>query len=160
MLVFAQIPFTEGAGSLAGVSGTVHSSGLGVAVVVALYRLGLGWLVGRRRLLVVTSRHDGSDERISLHRYRIEDGTVRVAATPGPWRDDLAAKPVATIHGAPGPLAVTGRVSDDGRNEIVFDRTGRPAPSVIVPDRNWVIPAVVLGLALIGALWRTAGDDR
>ena len=74
--------------------------------------------------------------------------------------DDLAAKPVATIHGAPGPLAVTGRVSDDGRNEIVFDRTGRPAPSVIVPDLNWVLPAVVLGLALIGALWRTAGDDR
>ena len=125
------------AGSLPVVSGST----LTTSAVVVLFRLGFGWLIGRRWLLVVTGT--GDEHRITLMRYRMSQGAVRVAATPGPWLDDLDTKSVATIHAAPGPLAVTARRES---GEVVFERTGRPSPPVIVPDLNWVLPATVLVL--------------
>ena len=109
-----------------------------------LYRFGLGWLVGRRWLLVVTTEAEGAGTRTSVHRYRLEHDAVVVPSEPAPWLDDLAAKPVATIHAHPGPLAVAAELRAE---EVVFTPTGRQSPPAVVPDLNWVLPAVAAGLA-------------
>jgi hypothetical protein len=121
----------------------------GPQVLKLLYRFGLGWLVGRRWLLMVTNDAAGAGTRTSVHRYRLEDGAVVVPSRPAPWLEDLAAKPVATIHAHPGPLAVAAEL---GTDEVVFSPTGRPAPPPIVPDLNWVIPVVVVAFLALRAL--------
>jgi hypothetical protein len=124
----------------------------GAEAVKLLYRFGLGWLVGRRFLLMVTTTPEsGAGIRTTVHPYRLENGTVVVPSTPAPWLDDLAAKPVATIHAHPGPLAVSAEL---GADEVVFSPTGRPAPPPIVPDLNWVIPVVVVAILALRALVR------
>jgi hypothetical protein len=120
-------------------------------VLKLLYRFGLGWLVGRRWLLMVTNDAEGAGTRDSVHRYRLEDGAVVVPAESAPWLDDLAAKPVATIHAHPGPLAVA---ADLRAEEVVLTPTGRQAPPAVVPDLNWVLPAVVVALLGLRSLVR------
>jgi hypothetical protein len=114
-----------------------------------LHRFGLGWLVGRRWLLMVSNDAAGAGTRNSVHRYRLEDGAVVVPAQPAPWLDDLAARPVATIHAHPGPLAVA---ADLRAEEVVLTPTGRQAPPAVVPDLNWVLPVVVVASLALRAL--------
>jgi hypothetical protein len=124
-----------------------RSGSLGPEMVKLLYRFGLGWLVGRRWLLMVTSIPEGgAGTRTTVHTYRMEDGAVVVPSEPAPWRDDLAAKPVATIHAHPGPLAVGAEV---GADEVRLTPTGRQGPPAVVPDLNWVLPATAVGLAAL-----------
>jgi hypothetical protein len=108
-----------------------------------LYRFGLGWLVGRHWLLMVTTEAGGAGTRASVHRYRLEHDAVVVPSEPAPWLDDLAAKPVATIHAHPGPLAVAAELRAE---DVVLTPTGRQSPPAVVPDLNWVLPVVVAGL--------------
>ncbi len=132
-------------------SGSMSRPPLSARLVTVLFRLGFGWLIGRRWLLLVTSTGTGSDHRTTLLRYRKQEGAVWVAATPGPWLDDLANRPVATANAAPGPLAVAARRRN---GDVVLERTGRQSPPVIVPDLNWVLPAVAAALWVISRLLR------
>ena len=125
----------------------MKSGSPGPEMLKLLYRVGLGWLVGRRWLLMVTSIPEGgAGTRTTVHRYRLEDGAVVVLSEPAPWRDDLAAKPVATIHAHPGPLAVAAEV---GAEEVLLTPTGRQGPPAVVPDLNWVLPAAAVGLSAL-----------
>ena len=120
------------------------------------WRLGLGWLLGRRRLLLTTQDRSGAIRR-SLVPYRFYAGNLYVPARE-PWEADLEAVPRATAQAHPGPLAVhrrqasyaERRVLGEGR-WIVLEPTGEPVPMGVEPDLLWVwLLAVVAGV-----VWRT-----
>ncbi len=138
------------------VTGVPTKSGSpGPETLQLLYRFGLGWLVGRRWLLMVTTDAAGAGTRASVHRYRLEDGAVVVPAEPAPWLDDLAAKPVATIHAHPGPLTVAAELRAE---DVLLTPTGRQAPPAVVPDLNWVLP--VFAVVALAALRFSRGRPK
>ena len=118
------------------------------------WRLGLGWLVGRRTALLTTVRAD-SELRRSTIPFLFSGGWFYAPAA-APWIDDLLGHSEATIQAGPGPKGVTGRRIDDPRifdeakavaagtpwssaeNWVVFEPTGRIAPSMAAPDLVWV----------------------
>lgn len=118
------------------------------------WRLGLGWLLGRRTALLTTVRADGE-----LRRSRIPflfSGGWFYAPAAAPWIDDLLLHAEATIQASPGPKGVTGRRIEDPRilaeakavaagtpwsgadNWVLFEPTGRVTPMMVPPDLVWL----------------------
>jgi hypothetical protein len=111
------------------------------------WRLGLGWLVGRHRLLLTTA-----ERRLALP-YRFFAGTFYLVRTEEQWATDLDRHPAATIQAWPGPRSVRAReVTDPDEVELVArlwgqDRpvialqpTGQRTPEMTPPDLIWVWP--------------------
>lgn len=123
---------------------------------VLAWKLGLGWLVGRRFILLTTTA--GKDERRTGLRYAFAGGTFYVALDPeAPWARDLAAKPQALAQAAPGPRAVRARsIEDAGELEaargilgatgpvLALDGSGDRAPLMTGPDYAWVWPVAAV----------------
>ncbi|MBT8198648.1 MAG: hypothetical protein KJP12_05760 [Acidimicrobiia bacterium] len=126
------------------------------AALIIAWRLGLGWLVGRRFVLLTTSTQES--ERLSVLPYAFAGGTFYVPADPGaPWVGDVAAKPQALVQAAPGPRGVRARpvtrpdeltaarqalgVSGD---VMALDGSGDPSPMMTPPDLAWVWPVAAV----------------
>ncbi len=78
----------------------------------ALWRLGLGWLIGRRLLLLTTvGRRSGEPHRVVVG-FQFRAGTFYVISAAGSgtdWYRNLMARPPATIQAWPGPRSVRAR---------------------------------------------------
>jgi hypothetical protein len=143
------------------------------AAVLLGWRLGLGWLLGRRFLVVTTVAADGRLRR-SVVRYAFAGGNFYVPADGGAWQDDLESKATSTVQAYPGPKGVTGRRADDARDRevaaavlrrerpgpaarlepedaiYVFTPTGDRVPEMLPPDLVWVWgPLLISGLTLL-----------
>lgn len=100
------------------------------ALGILAWRLGFGWLVGRRYLLLTTSdRTDGL--RRTVLPYQFAGGNIYVISARGdePWYQDLRITARATIQAAPGPRSVVAHrieLPDDVRE--VFDLFHRRDP--------------------------------
>lgn len=98
---------------------------------VVAWRLGLGWLVGRRYLLLTTSDRTDGVRRVLLP-YQFAGGNLYVISASGdePWFHDLRTTPRATIQAAPGPRSVVAHridTPDDVRE--VYDLYARRDPT-------------------------------
>ena len=102
---------------------------------VALYRLRLGWMLGRRFLLLThTGRQTGKphDTVIEVMRRDADTGAVMVAAAWGDradWFRNLQAHPAAKITMGPKTWAVRAEVLpvEDGAQELYVYATDHPA---------------------------------
>jgi hypothetical protein len=124
------------------------------------WRLGLGWLLGRRHVLLTTQDRVGNLRR-SVVRYRFLAGNLYVIDDASPWVLDLDQVPRATAQAHPGPLAVRRRPPTAvemgvlGRGHwIVLEPTGEPVPPGIEPDLIWTWGAIAVAAALAGAAGR------
>lgn len=119
-------------------------------VAVLGWRLGLGWLLGRRRVLLTTQDRTGSVRR-SLVRYRFYAGNLYLPTDAAAWETDLGDVPRATAQAHPGPLGVRCRQpttaeqrSLGGGRWIVLEPTGEPVPPGVEPDLTWVLVLAAL----------------
>lgn len=118
------------------------------------WRIGLGWLVGRRFVLLSTTAPQGAIRR-TLVPARYDGGDVLLAGLDGAhWQEDLAAKPIANVQAHPGPLAARPIPTDegpriDGVTWFVAQPSGGIAPEMIGPDQAWVwaIPPIAWRLS-------------
>lgn len=128
------------------------------------WRLGLGWLVGRKVALLTTVDASGSPTHTVIP--YLFSGGVFFAPAEERFLADLASHPEATIQAGPGHKGVVGRriteadligeaeaiaaVHDvNGAHDwVMFEPTGRIAPTMTAPDLVWVwMVAVVAALA-------------
>jgi len=126
------------------------SSGIGVLA----WRLGLGWLVGRRWSLVTTTVPDGS-RRHSVVLSLFGDGNVYVRSG-GRYAEDLAHTPRALVQAGPGPLGVRCRPPIPAEEAalppgrwIVLEPTAEPVPDMVPTDLVWLWPLGVVVLAAV-----------
>jgi hypothetical protein len=117
--------------------------------MAVLWRLGLGWLIGRWLLLVTTTDHQAAVP------FRLFAGTFYLRAADVPWLD--GAEVSATVQAWPGPRSVKTREMDieeqavaaqqwDAADDYVaLSPTGQRSPEMVPPDLVWVWP-VALGL--------------
>lgn len=118
-------------------------------LVLVGHRLGLGWLLGRRFVVITTGGVGAAPVLHSVARFSWDRGEIVVPITdPGAaWLAELDSKPVAMIQAAPGPLASRAERHD---GSVRFRPTGQPAPLPVDSDLLWVLPS----LAVLGAvLW-------
>lgn len=127
-----------------------------LAAVLA-WRLGLGWLVGRRWALVTTTSSEGGLRRTVVP-YLFGDGSIYLPGA-GAYAADLGHTPRALVQAAPGPLGVRYRPPTPDEEAalpsgdwIVLEPTADPVPEMVPPDLVWLWPllaaldvAVVLG---------------
>lgn len=139
------------------------------ALVRLAWRLGLGWLVGRRLLLLTTvGRSSGRLHRVPVD-FVFRGGTFYVRSTAGEatdWCRNLAAQPVCTTQTWPGPKAARARRITDpdeladvalllGRERlepgtwVALEPTAQKAPLMLEPDLIWAWP-VAAALWLLG----------
>ena len=125
--------------------------------MVWAWRLGLGWLVGRRLLLLTTA------ERRVVLPFRLFADTFYLPLQRAAWVDDLERAPVATAQAWPGPRSVRVRpIGDaeelelaaglwgDDRPLVALSPTGQRTPEMTAPDLVWVWPLA----AIVAWLWR------
>lgn len=125
------------------------------------WKIGLGWLVGRRFVLLGTHSPSGGVRR-SLVPFVMFRGDLYLAAHPGAhWVDDVTRRPVANAQAHPGPLAVQVAPVDPDDAALLGDletlapdltterwfratSTGDVVPEMVPPDHVWVwgIPIV------------------
>ncbi|MBT8208106.1 MAG: hypothetical protein HKN07_06505 [Acidimicrobiia bacterium] len=128
------------------------------------WRLGLGWLVGRRIALLTTVRADGGLRKSQIP--FLFSGGWFYAPAAAPWIDDLKLHAEATIQAGPGHKGVTGRRIEDRReleeaktvaagtpwstvdDWVLFEPTGRVAPMMTPPDLVWVWAIVPVALTV------------
>lgn len=123
-------------------------------LAVLAWRLGLGWLFGRKWVLITTTTASGSIRRTATV-HVLGDGNLYVPAE-GDHADDLRQTPRALAQAAPGPLGVRPRqptpaevaALPDGR-WLVLEPTADPVPEIVPPDLVWLVP--VGGAALLAA---------
>lgn len=150
------------------------------------WRLGLGWLVGRRYLLLSTT--GGDAERRTLLPYVLAAGDVYLTAAGGePWLDDLGRTPRATVQAGPGSKGMRGRRLTDAAEVrhaaalhaahpragprlvrlrargvepvlVVLEPTGQITPGIVTPDLVWLWGAAAALVVLRRR--RSAGDPR
>jgi hypothetical protein len=126
--------------------------------MILAWRLGLGWLVGRHRILLTTA-----NERVVLP-FRFFAGTFYLRRVEASWVNDLASSPPATVQAWPGPRSVRARSIEDpeevtlvkhlwgGDGPVVaLSPTGQRTPDMTAPDLLWVWP---LGLVVWQAVRR------
>ena len=111
------------------------------------WRVGLGWLVGRRLALVSTHAPQGAIRR-TLVPAHIVGGDVLLAGIEGAlWQEDVATRPIANVQAQPGPLAARIEplgeepADDESNGRVRWYRataTGSPAPEMIGPDQIWM----------------------
>lgn len=110
-------------------------------LVVLAYRLGLGWLAGRRYAVLTTT---GPDKHVTHSvtplRWRAGEIIVPIEHESERWVRHLTERPVAMVQAAPGPLSA---VAERRGDAFVFRPTGQPAPYPVDSDLIWVIPAVI-----------------
>lgn len=118
-----------------------------------LWRLGLGWLVGRWRLLVTTT-----EVRAAVP-FRFFAGTFYLRAADAPWLD-VAREPAVTIQAWPGPRSMKVRAPDADERDlaaglwgsddelIALSPTGQRSPEMLAPDLVWLWPVAMLALLL------------
>lgn len=110
------------------------------------YRLGLGWLVGRRIAVLTTTAADKETEHAAVPiQWRGGEILVPVPNAAASWVANLEARPVAMVQAAPGPLS---SVAERRNGVVAFRPTGQPAPFPIDTDLIWVIPALLLAVVL------------
>jgi hypothetical protein len=132
-------------------------------MIVLAWRLGLGWLIGRKLLLLTTT-----ERRLALP-YRMFAGTFYLERTAAPWATDLDRSPFAMVQAWPGPRSVRARRIDDSDEQelaaalwgddrplIALDPTGHRTPEITPPDLIWVWPLAVAAWLL----WRRRGSRR
>ncbi|MEE8330909.1 MAG: hypothetical protein V3R84_03980 [Acidimicrobiia bacterium] len=129
--------------------------------MILAWRLGLGWLVGRNRILLTTA-----NRRVVLQ-FRFFADTFYLRRVEAPWVDDLAATPTATVQAWPGPRPVrvrqiddseeaelVGRLWGDGGSVIALSPTGQRTPDMTAPDLMWVLPTALVILVAARRLTR------
>jgi hypothetical protein len=130
-------------------------------MAIVAWRLGLGWLIGRRRILLTTAQR-----RVVLP-YRLFAGTFYLLGTDEPWAMDLVKSPQAMVQAAPGPRAVRARPLDDP-DELELARrlwsadapivalspTGQRTPGITAPDLLWVWPVAAVAVLTLRRLLR------
>ena len=127
----------------------VARSGVAQRLATWPWRIGLGWLVGRRFVLLSTSAPQGVIRR-TLVPALYDGADVLVAGLEGAhWQEDLAAKPVANVQAHPGPLAARLEPVADGPAVpgVTWYRvqpSGGIAPEMVGPDQAWVWGALPL----------------
>lgn len=125
-------------------------------MAILAWRLGLGWLIGRYRILLTTA------QRRVVVPYRFFAGTFYLVATAEPWVGDLAASPQAMVQAAPGPRAVRARPLDDPEELalarqlwqrqapiVALSPTGQRTPPITAPDLLWVWPTAAAALLML-----------
>lgn len=142
----------------------VARSGVAQRMATWPWRIGLGWLVGRRFALVSTQTPEGAIRR-TLVPAHIVGGDVLLAGLEGAhWQTDVVARNVATVQAHPGPLAARVEPVGDGTDDTVETHwhiaraTGAPAPAMVGPDQIWlwgIVPGLAVMWALVGR--RTPG---
>lgn len=129
---------------------------MSVRLAVLAWRLGLGWLLGRRWVLL-TTQQPGDELRRAISEYRFYDGNFYLES----WPDAAATRAMLQAH--PGPLGVRMRPATDrertvlGDGVIVLEPTGEPVPALVEPDLLWVWGLLAAAAALIGIRVRAAG---
>ena len=122
------------------------------------WRLGLGWLVGRRLVLVSTTAPQNAIRR-TLVPARFDGADILLAGIEGAhWQEDIATRPVANVQAHPGPLAARIEPTQDGPPIEGVDwyrarATGGIAPEMVGPDQVWAWGALPL-------LWRLSRSKR
>lgn len=120
-------------------------------MAILAWRLGLGWLVGRRMVLLTTS------QRRVVVPFRQFAGTFYLRKDGSAWVDDLAASPAVTIQAWPGPRSVRARTLEstqerrlvtelwgDDSEVVALSPTGQRTPDMTTPDLVWVWPLLAL----------------
>ena len=115
-------------------------------LVILAHRLGLGWLVGRR-YVVITTEGAGKEPVHHVSRFTYRDGEVIVPVDDEgtPWLQNLGTKNVAMLAAAPGPLS---SVAERRNGSVAFRPTGHPTFYPVDSDLIWVIPVVAFGMLL------------
>lgn len=124
------------------------------SIAVLAWRLGLGWLAGRKWALLTSLASDGS-VRHSAIPYVFGDGNIYLHSDRA-FAADLRQTPRALVQAAPGPLGVRSRpptpdevVALPPGDWIVLEPTAEPVPDMVPPDLVWLWPVgVAIGVAL------------
>ena len=126
-------------------------------VVVLGWRVGLGWLLGRRRMLLTTTIEPGGLRR-SWVPFTLGDGNL-YAEGGGAWTTDIVRHPQAMAQAFPGPLAVRARPLDPregavltGEGLVAFEPTGEIVPDPIEPDLALAATAVCVVATVVAGL--------
>ncbi len=125
-------------------------------LVLLGYRLGLGWLIGRRLLVLTTGTAGGEQLTRTVLPFTWHRGVLSVECDgTEPWVAELTRRPIAMAQAAPGLLAVTSVRTPSG-----FDLapTGQPSPPPVMPDLNWVWLLPVLALVVRRRLRRNRSN--
>ena len=107
------------------------------------WRIGLGWLVGRRFVLLSTSAPQRAVRR-TLVPAVYEGADVLLAGLDGAhWQDDIQTKPIVNVQAHPGPLAARltpapERAAASGVTWYRAEPSGGIAPEMVGPDQAWV----------------------
>lgn len=130
-------------------------------MAILAWRLGLGWLIGRYRILLTTA------QRRAVLPYRFFAGTFYLLEKAEPWVNDLAASPQAMVQAAPGPRAVRARPIDDPEELslarrlwnteapiVALSPTGQRTPGITAPDLLWVWPVAAVAVLALRRLLR------
>ena len=127
-------------------------------LAVLAWRLGLGPILGRSRVLLTTFSGPRASVRYSLVPYRFAAGNLYVEGGQAPWRDDLATRPQAMAQASTGPLAVRARRPTPQEADVlsssdwlVLEPTADTVPNIVPPDLTWVWPSLLIATV---ALWR------
>lgn len=125
------------------------------------WRLGLGWLFGRRRILLTTADRDHPGGWRTAHPFAQQAGVFFLPVPDGEprWWANLRAQPAATIQAWPGPRSIeareatadeeqaiadlwrrrgTAQLADLPPGWIVLEPTGQRTPTMTPPDLVWV----------------------
>jgi hypothetical protein len=122
------------------------------------WRLGLGWIVGRRFALVSTQTEQGTIRRTLVPAHIVEGDILLAGLEEAWWQQDIALKPVATVQVYPGPLSARIAPIDevprpDGVRWHRATATGGVTPAMVGPDQIWMWAAVPF-------LWRLRRTQR
>jgi hypothetical protein len=105
------------------------------------WRLGLGWLVGRRLALVSTNAPQGAVRRTLVPAHIIGGDVLLAGLERAHWQEDITARSTINVQAHPGPLAARVEpLGDSGGDGVRWYRataTGAPAPEMIGPDQIW-----------------------
>ena len=107
------------------------------------WRLGLGWLIGRRLVLVSTHSPQQAIRRTLVPGYIVDGDILLAGLADAHWHDDVDTRPIANTQAHPGPLAVKIRPvnndeATDGVRWYLATATGGVAPDMVPPDKMWL----------------------
>ncbi len=120
------------------------------------WRLGLGWLVGRRLALVSTHSPQGAIRRTLVPAHIVGDDVLLAGLEGAHWQEDIIARPTANVQAHPGPLAARIEpIGEESNSAVRWYRataTGAPAPEMIGPDQIWMwaVPVLLWGFRRSG----------
>lgn len=122
------------------------------------WRLGLGWLAGRRYVLLSTTAPQSAIRRTLVPAHIIGGEILLAGLEDAHWQEDVAVRPVANVQAHPGPLAARIEPVDDGpRTDGVrwyrATPTGGIAPDMVGPDQVWAWAALPI-------IWRLSRIRR